>query len=468
MEHLNAHQKMHVKQAISRYEAMSQKGTVSLIEETVFLQMIDFCDIEGKQPQALRIAEDAIAQHPFSADLFLRKAHLLLNQDKIDESLVTIQQAELFAPHNIQVGLLHAELLALHSRHHEALILLAELKPHASTVEASEIYLLKAHLLEDLNKYSKMFDALRQCLLLNSQNLEAYEKMIWATEYSQRYEDSITLHNRLLDRDPYNWRAWLNLGFAYEASEKFEEAIDAFEYAFAIDEKCQAAYMEAGELPLQLGDYQRAQYVYENAIFNTGEDALILQKLGFCCEKMDNLQAALLYYKRSLELNPNDAQTNFLLGECYRGLKKGQKAIDFYLRAIGIDSRREEFYAGIAEAYWLTEQYGRALSSFRKAAITAPEDLKYWLLYAGFLFSVGQEKKALSVLQDAQNYTCGTEIEYCQIACLMSLGRRAEALYRLSEALAEDFDKHTTLLKWRPDLAQNDDFQKIIKSHKGL
>ena len=466
MEHLNTHQKMHVKQAISQYEAMSQKGTVSFIEETVFLQMIDFCDTEGKHRQALRIADDAIAQHPFSADLYLRKAYILLNRDKIDESLVTIQQAELFAPHNVQVGLLHAELLALHARHHDALEILAELKPHATNEEGSEIYLLQAHLLEDLGKYSKMFDALRQCLLLNSENKEAYEKIIWATEYSERYEDSITLHNRLLDRDPYNWRAWLNVGFAYEASEKFEEAIEAFEYAFAIDEKCQAAYMEAGELHLQLGDYLRAQYVYENAIFNTGEDALILQKLGFCCQKTDNLQTALHYYKRSYELNAGDAQTNFLLGECSRGLGNGQKAIDYYLRAIAIDNRKEEYYAGIAEAYWLTEQYGKALSSFRKAAITAPEDLKYWLLYAGFLFSVGQEKKALSVLQDAQNYTFGAEIEYCQIACLMSLGRRSEALYRLSEALAADFDKHTTLLKWWPDLAENVDFQNMIKGYK--
>lgn len=466
MEHLNSQQKMHVKQVLSRYEAMSQKGTVSFIEETVFLQMIDFCDTEGKHRKALRLVDDAIAQHPFSADLFLRKAHLLLNQHKIAESLVTIRQAELFAPHHINVGLLHAELLSLHGKHDEALVILSELKPTANREERSEIYLVEAQLYEDLNKYAKMFDSLRQCLLLNNKNTEAYEKMIWATEYSQRYTDSIAFHNRLLDRNSYNWRAWLNLGFAHEAIENYEEAIDAFEFAFAIDEKCRAAYLEAGELHLQHGDYQRAQYVFESAIFNTGEDALVLQKLGFCSEKTDNIQTALQYYTRSLELNNGDAQTYFRLGECFKKLNKSQKAIDAYLRAVTIDGRKEEYHAGLAEAYWQTEQYGKALSSFRKATFIAPDDLKYWLLYAGFLFSVGQEKKALSVLQDAQNYTFGAEIEYCQIACLMSLGRRGEALYRLSEALAEDFDKHTTLLSWQPDLAQNADFQNMINDYK--
>jgi tetratricopeptide (TPR) repeat protein len=466
MEHLNFDKKMNIRQIIARYEAMSQKGTVSFLEETVFLEMIDFCDTESKHRLALRISDDAITQHPFCVSLYLRKAHLLLNRHKIAESLVTIEQADLIEPHNMNVGLLHAELLAVQGQHKKALAILAELKGHASTEEGSELYLVEAQLFEDLGQHSKMFDALRKCLSMNCSNNEAYEKMIWATEYSQRYAESITFHNRLLDRNAYNWRAWLNLGFANEALEKYPEAIDAFEFAFAIDDKCRAAYMEAGELHIQLGEYQRAQYVYESAIFNTGEDALILQKLGFCAQKTENLQTAYLFYKRSLELNPNDAETYFHLGECYKGLGKWQKAIDVYLRAIAIDNRKEEFHAALAEAYWQTEQFGKALSSFRKAAITAPEDLVYWLRYAGFLFSVGQEKKALSVLQDAQNYVFGAEIEYCQIACLMSLGRRSEALYRLSEALAEDFDKHTTLLSWRPDLAENADFQNMINDYK--
>ncbi len=466
MEHSNSNQKMHVKQVVSRYEAMSQKGTVSFTEETVFLQMIDFCDTEGKYRIALRIVEDAIAQYPFSVNLFLRKAHLLLNQHKIAESLVTIERAEIFAPRHINVGLLHAELLSLHGRHAEALGILADLKEGSSTEERSEIYLVEAGLYEDLGKYAKMFDSLRRCLTLNCSNTEGYEKMIWATEYSQRYTESVALHNRLLDRNAYNWRAWLNLGFAQEALENFEEAIDAFEYAFAIDEKCRAAYMEAGALHIQLGDYARAQYVYESAIFNTNEDALLLQKLGFCSEKTGNLHTALQFYLRSLELDPDDAQTYFHLGECYKALGKRQKAIDAYLRAVAMDGRKEEYHLGIAEAYWQTEQYGKALSSFRKAAFTAPEDLNYWLRYAGFLYSVGQEKKALSVLEDAQNYVFGAELEYCQIACLMSLGRRGEALYRLSEVLVENFDMHTTLFSWQPALAENADFQSIINGYK--
>ncbi|MBL7817382.1 MAG: tetratricopeptide repeat protein [Saprospiraceae bacterium] len=466
MEHLNSNQKMYIRQLVSRYEAMSQKETVSFQEETVFLQMIDFCHTANKNRLALRIADDAIAQHPFSVNLYLKKAYFLLDRHKIEESLVTVEQAELFAPQHFQIGLLHARLLALKGQHKKALVVLSDIKINATTEEGSNLYLLEAQLYEDLGQYSKMFDALRKSLSLNCSNTEGYEKMIWATEYSQRYAESVKFHNRLLDRDAYNWRAWLNLGFAQEALENYNEAIEAFEYAFAIDERCRAAYMEAGELHMLLGDYQRAQIVYENAIFNTSEDALILQKLGLCYEKQDNPHTAMHFYQRALELNANDSETYFRIGECYMTFGKWHRAIEVFERATVINNRKEDYYVRLADAYWRTEQFGKALSSFRKAALTAPEDINCWLRYAGFLYSVGQEKKALQVLQDAQNYVFDAQIEYCQIACLMSLGRRSEALYRLSEALAEDFDKHTALLNWRPDLAENSDFQNLINDYK--
>lgn len=227
MEHLNSNQKIHLKQSIARYEAMSQKGTVFFLEEAVFLQMIDFCDATSKFRLALRIVEDAIVHHPFSEKLYLRKAQLLLNRHKIAESLVTVEQAELFAPHNVSIGLLHAELLAIEGQHGRAIDVLIDLKNYASTEEGSKIYLLKAQLYEDLGQYGKMFDAIKKCLSLNCSNTEAYEKMIWATEYSQRYAESVAFHNRLLDRDAYNWRAWLNIGFAHEALENYAEAIEA-------------------------------------------------------------------------------------------------------------------------------------------------------------------------------------------------------------------------------------------------
>ena len=110
------------------------------------------------------------------------------------------------------------------------------------------------------------------------------------------------------------------------------------------------------------------------------------------------------------------------------------------------------------------ENYSQSLASYRKAAFIAPDDVQSWLRYAGFWLTVGQGKKALRVLEDAEMYSFGAEIEYCRIACLFSMGRQSEALYRFAEVLQTDFDKHETILTWQPTLAENADFQAVIKS----
>ena len=464
MRHANSDQQMSVKLLVSSYLELSQKGTVPFIEETVFQQMVDLCTDEGNWRRALRFANEGIAQHPFCADLYLRKAQLLLNQHKIEESLVTIEQAEIFAPMNVNIRLLHAELLAVRGQTDAALEVLTDAKENASRTERSEIYLVEAQIFGDLGRFKEMFEAARRALLADPSNTEGYEKMLWATEYAQKFDQSIALHNQLLDRDAYNWRAWLNIGFAHEAKEEFEAAITAFEFAFAIDEKCRAAYMEAGELHLRKGDFLRAIYVYENAIFNTEEDATLLQRIGLCYQKMGDVKAAKMALKRALEFDNKDHETYFLLGECAAIDGKYEKAVGFYLRATAINGRKEEYFAALGDAYFKLENYSQALSSYRKAAFIAPDDVQYWLRYAGFWLSVGQEKKALRVLDNAEIYTFGAEIEYCRIACLFSMGRRSEAMYRLADALQTDFDKHGTLLDLQPKLAENADFQAVVKS----
>ena len=68
----------------------------------------------------------------------------------------------------------------------------------------------------------------------------------------------------------------------------------------------------------------------------------------------------------------------------------------------------------------------------------------------------------VKVLEKADMYAGGTEIEYCRIACLYMMGKRSEALYKLSEALQCDYETHKTLFNWQPELAEKADLQAVI------
>ena len=462
MKQLNPEQQKNVKRLINEYEAMSQKGTVLFHEETVFIDMIDILEEEGKWQKAATFADDAISQHPFSTDLYLRKAELLLNRNMIDECLVTIDRAELFAPLNTDLRILRAELLTTKGEFEEALSVLDELKGKTSLLELSDIFFIESQIYEDLKDFGAMFRSLRRCLLTNPENTEGYTSMLLLVEKRGNYKESFELHNKLIDTNAYNWKAWLNLGFALRGMGKVQEAIDAFEYVFAIDESCKIAYMEAGDLLIEKEDYTRALYVYENAIFNTHEDAEIMQQLGFCYEKLKDYKTALIFYTRALEFDSQDADVYFRIGECVKSQGQYKKAIEAYHKALKLDAQRENFHAALADAYLKSDQLSNALFSFRKAAYLAPDDVTYWLHYTYFLLNIGQEKMALRALEMA-DLNCGaSEIEYCRVACLYQMGKQNEALYRLGEVLQCDFETHKSLFQWRPELAKNTDMQAVI------
>ena len=464
MRHQKVRHQNQLERLLNEYEVMSQKGAVSFHEEAVFMDMIDLLENGGQWHKAASLAEAAITQHPFSADLYLRKAELLLNRNMIEECLVTIEQAEIFAPCNVNLRMLRAELLSAKGAFIEALEVLDQLKGKTNMEELSEIFLTEALIYEDLKDKPAMFRSLRRCLTTNPDNTEGSMKMLFLVEKCLLYKESIEFHNKLINKNAYNWHAWLNIGMAFRGLCKNHEAVEAFEFAFAINDQCIMAYLEAADLLLEMGEFERARLVYEVAIFNSQETPDLLSPLGYCHQLLGNYKVAIDYYERVLEFDKTDSDAHFHIGECAKALHQWTQAIDAFKKAIKLSSHREDYYAGLADAYFESNQLANALSSYRRAANIGCDDVSYWLRYAYFLINIGQLKSALRVLDKADMYAGGTEIEYCRIACLYEMGKKNEALYKLSEALQSDYDIHTTLFDWQPHLADKADLLAVIKA----
>ncbi len=464
MRHQKVRHQNQLEHLLNEYEVMSQKGAVSFHEEAVFMDMIDLLENGGQWHKATSLAEAAITQHPFSADLYLRKAELLLNRNMIDECLVTIEQAEIFAPCNVNLRILRAELLSAKGAFMEALEVLDQLKSQTNLTELSEIFLTEALIYEDLKDKPAMFRSLRRCLVSNPDNTEGYMKMLFLVEKCGYHTQSIAFHNKLIDKNAYNWQAWLNIGMAFRGLHKNHEAVEAFEFTFAINEQCTMAYLEAADLLLEMGDFERARLVYEVAIFNTIETPELLLPLGYCHQLLGNYKVAIDFYERVLEFDKSDSDAYYHIGECANSLQQWAQAIDAYKKAIKLSNNREDYHAGLADVYFQTDQLANALSSYRRAANIGCDDVTYWLRYAYFLINIGQLKSAMRVLDKADMYAGGTEIEYCRIACLYEMGKKKEALYKLGETLQSDYDMHKTLFDWQPHLADNADLVAVIKA----
>ncbi len=392
-----------LEQLATEFEAMSQKGTVVFLEETVFLQLIAYYEQHRSRNFALIASEYGITQHPFSADLYLKKAALLLQLNELDEALVTLDKAEVFNPADLSLRLFRADLLLLKGKFFAALDVLQDLEAQYKGSELAEIHFAQAQIYENLREWDEHFKALRRTLLANPRHEEAHIKILFETERGQRYTEMLKLQQRLTHLDPYSAWAWCNVGNMLGILGSYAEAVEAYEFAYAIDEYFELAYQSCANLHLEQGNFQDALYCFQLAEQHFDLDTNNLVFKGLCFKHLHKYKEAIRCFERALAQESRHAEALFECGNTWAMLHDWQKATEYYLAAIQVDGQREEFWAALGAAHHAQGKGREAEASLRRALHLAPDDVRYWLIFIHYLLLAEKPKQALKAVQQAEN-----------------------------------------------------------------
>jgi tetratricopeptide (TPR) repeat protein len=450
---------------VAKYETLREQGEEVFWEEKTFLQVIEYYEREHQWSRAIESTDYAIQKYAYSADFYLKKAQLLIEDDQEAEALNVLAAAKIFAPFDPEIDIARAEALARMGLPEEALELLETMKENADKLTLANIYVCEASVYESSEEYEQMYDALRVALRENPRHEEALEQIWLCVETTRKYEESVVLHQEIIEADPYSYLAWYNLGHAQAYLGNYQEAIEAYEYAFLTNENFEFAYRDCAEMCFEIKQYRKALQCYEEMLERFEVDSELYYCIGQCHQQLADYDLARTCYAKALHLDPFNDEILFCIGECYAHAGKWKSAIRAFKKAIDIEDSREEYFAALGEAYFETGETQLAETNFKKAIKLAPDQIQYWMQYTGFLIETDHVEKALATLQKAENYSTGAELLYCRIACLFALDRRQEALYWLGEALEEDFELHEALFEILPSLRQDDAVTTLITSY---
>src|SRR5690606_14810503 len=113
----------------------------------------------------------------------------------------------------------------------------------------------------------------------------ALHKISFWADFSEMHDESILLHQTIIDNDPFNSLAWFNLGTAFQGKKEYKKAIDAYEYCVAIDDKFEYAYRNMADAYMRLNWYEKAiESLEKNLELGKPED-IIFEAIGHCFEK---------------------------------------------------------------------------------------------------------------------------------------------------------------------------------------
>ena len=470
MKHTKQNKQSVLRDLVFRYEVGLQRGVAPFFEETEFASLIHFFEKEGHHEKALKVVSEAIQFFPLNGQFYLTKAKLVLEQNQVKEALSLLNRAESFNVSALKVDFHRGVAYRIDQKHEQAKDLFENLKAQTSLHNRkllSQIHYQEARIHEAEDNFHQMYFSLKSALKENPGNLKALERFWLAVEICRKHEESIVLHHFILDHDPYNYRAWFNLGHAYYSTNDYENAIRSFEYAFLINDKFELAYRDYAELCFEVRQYDKALKCYLELSKHFHADMDILVKIGQCLQQLGNLEKAKIYFFRALGLDQRNDEVYFYLAECYTQEGHFGSAVHFYNQAIKLDPNREDYKFALAKNHQRLNNSLKAKLLFEQAIELAPEQVEYWTAYARLQFDAGNLEEAMDILTMAENNSFGAEIYFCKAVILFKSNKRKAAFYAMEEGFSYDYNLHTIIYDWLPELKQDTKLSKMIDYFKG-
>lgn len=446
-----------------RFEQLAREKDLKTLRKQDFLQLIAHHRGEENWDEALTVSEAALRIHILDVELLYEKADLLLEQQRSDEAMEIIPLLEQVGADEIRISCLRAKALFQGGDIELARILLGEVRQYAPKSKLPEILLLEASLLNKIDLKQEAYLALKEVLLLDPRNRTALERIWIASESSRNQKDSLALHQQILDKDPYNALAWFNSGQALYFLLRFEEALEAFEYAAMIEPGFKLAFAYAAEVSLAIGQPKRALKSLYDIMQRTSPEAGLLKLSGQAYLALENHSKARQYFLHARNLDPLDDELYSQLGKIYMIEGKPAIAARYFERAVNLDDRNEDHLIDLARAWKSEGRTAEAEACFVRATEVAPEVPEPWLHYAEYQWEIEAYDAILDLTEEALENTWGAGICYIRAAALFRLGRKKEALRAMEEALEEHYEEHATFFRYLPDYREDKDIRAILR-----
>lgn len=452
---------------IQAYEQIKQGYSSTRIDEEDFEKLIEYYDDMDNTKEAYRVVEVGLKQHPFSAQLMIKKADLLISLGNFTLALEELETAKIYDAGDYDIYVLTVECyIAL--RQETKAVEIFEQAINSLHGEDLVNYLLEvSDVFDDYEDFEKVFDCYKLLLQTDPSNEEALYKICFWTDFTGRFEESIQLHNQIIDQTPYNEIAWFNLAAAYQGLKLHEKAVDAYQYAIAIDEKFEYAYRNLGDAYLRLKKYKDAIEALEKALELSPPEDVIFEAIGHCHHKLKNFQQARSYYKKAAHLNPNDAKIQFKIATTFMAESQWNSAINYLENALTLYPNYADFNLAIGECKMQLGDYKMAANYFIKIIQNKPKNFQAREQLIKCLLLAHFNQGALEACQKSiPLFPKKPILNYYLSICLYNNGHTKKALEIFEDALVKNGSLLKKITTFSPDIVSNPQFADIIARHK--
>lgn len=452
---------------IERYESAQRNNKQLYFDQEAYETIIDFYLDTNRNEEAMKVTDLALSQYPYSAYLWLKKAQGLFEMKKCNQAIEILDKAAMYDSSEIGITLLKAEILAFQGNYMPAIELLKQQEEQViDSTDIIDINLLKADILEDCEKYNDVFECLITCLKIDPENEEALERINYCTEITERFEESIKLHQKLADDYPYNEFIWYNLASAYRGAKQFAEAIESYEFVLAINEQLDYVYQDMAELYHHNKEYDNAINILKDfeTLFSPDEDVYFIR--GECYEAKGDLKMARYNYKKACHVYPAFAGAYHKLGETYKLEDMWEQALKSFSKAAELDEREYDYWLSTAEAAMVLGKSEQAIDACESCIDLVVNRFEAYIILSKVFLMCNDLEVAIEIIDKGKEICKSTiEFKFAECAILFYENKPKEAFLRLENLLQENADKHLFMYYMLPELENITEIKLLIAKY---
>lgn len=455
-----------MQELLRMYHNLKTGRQVTFIEEEDFERIIDYFDDKEDLASALEAVELSLLHFPSSAQLMLKKADLLIADHKYVPALDVLDEAAIYDSNDINLYILKTDAYLALEEPEKAAALLEDALQLFEGDERLELLFELTDVYDDYEDFEKVFDCLQLILREDPNNEEALLKICFWADFTGRCEESIKLHQWITDEYPFNELAWFNLATAFQGLKLYEKAIDAYQYALAIDEKLDIAYRNMGDALIRLRRYKEAIENLEKVLELSRPEDVIYEAIGHCYHKINNYPQARFNYRKASHLNPSDSRIFYKIANTYCSEERWESATKQLETALRMQANQPDYNFLMGECKMkqgkLKEaiQYYSNVIRMRPKNISGRESLIRCLMKADFLDEALEQCTHASIVTGKNSI-----FDYYSSAVLFQMGKTKEAMLQMEKGLSANPKAFKKMLDLVPGLLQRPSVVDIVNKY---
>ncbi|HEX2606758.1 MAG TPA: tetratricopeptide repeat protein, partial [Flavisolibacter sp.] len=275
------------------------------------------------------------------------------------------------------------------------------------------------------------------------------------------------IHLQIIEEYPFSELAWFNLGAAYQGIKLFEKAIDAYQYAIAIDEKFDYAYRNIGDAYIRLRRYKEAIEALEKVLELSKPEEVIYEAIAHCYDRLKNFAQARFHYRKASHLNPDDHKLLYKIACTYYNEGQWTPAIKQLDAALKINRLQPEYNLLMGECKLQQNEIKEAVQYLSTAVRVRPKNVSGWealirCLYTAEFYTEARQQ-ALAALSHTNNKPI---FQFYLSAILFAMNKSKEALLYLDKGMAGSRKHLKKFVELNPSILQNPQVIDVIAQYK--